>query len=1043
MKLRETELYKGERVYKEELAVLEELESLTKSSWEYHIEDGHILVISSHRLHFYPSRKSQRFPGGISRELVSNTDVKTIPDSIGKLKKLKWLILSNTALTTLPDAVSQLTNLKYLNLSRSKLTTLPDSVGQLTNLRKLYLAGTKLTTLPDSVGQLTNLEELSLAETRLKTLPDSLGQLTQLRVLFLSRTELTTLPDFLGQLTNLTRLYLSEMELTTLPDSLKQLIQLERLDLERTELTMLPNWLGQLVNLERLDLSGVELTALPESLSQLEKLEELKLPKTLEVPPPEVIAQGIKAIQAFLRERARSRRYQAKIVLVGEGGVGKTSLMKTLLERPFDTQEEATLGIEVIPFNKSHPEDPSKTLNYFFWDFAGQDIYFSTHEFYMTLRSIYLLVWNGRGNVQQGNLEYWLELITLRAPQMPIFLIATHLDELADRTPQIDFPYWKERYPMIQDFIALSNKTRDLQRIQSLIVKLIVCSLQLKHMGEFWPDAWLHIEKCVKNWGLSKSFMPANTFEQDCFDYLHQCNESLSAPEEFKTVAKVLHHEGAILYYPEERSLLKDLVVLQPNWVSKQIAEVMRHPAVEDQKGLIQKTLLTEIWDSQEFLTHPNLRDQLFLLMVKFNLCYQYEPDTVLIPLFLENIRVDFPSSWTWRARSSQDSLFFVYEFETALPKGLFPSFIVRTRRFTIRRHWKTGVYLQDAWNQALVEYDPHKYRVTLKVGGLSQLAFLIRLQEVFEDLFHFYQGLTVTRLYQCICEGKRTDYNCDHYFKETTLAIYAKKKKIFLDCQSTANEVPLASYAFSRPYIDKNLQNQFEEILNRIEGELTHIRQQLDELTEDQKQLIQQSQQYFIQLYHKLTPEFPNVFYFVPTDSEDLDHVEGIWERTVEILFICQMPNCWHPIPPLTPPNTSCHLRLPKDIVLRAVPWINRLIRIAKTIVPLGTAVWQFVLSDEHWNNLVKSALLLKETTRLVPQFEKFTRDVETIKDMLDQEEHPVQKYEKEALKLLQSQIPKECFEDVIFPFTTSDGQYIWVCADHREQLQQEHFGL
>ncbi len=54
-----------------------------------------------------------------------------------------------------------------------------------------------------------------------------------------------------------------------------------------------------------LDLSGLELTAVPDSIGQLTSLTILDLgDNPLSSPPPEVTAQGTKAIVAFLRAHA-------------------------------------------------------------------------------------------------------------------------------------------------------------------------------------------------------------------------------------------------------------------------------------------------------------------------------------------------------------------------------------------------------------------------------------------------------------------------------------------------------------------------------------------------------------------------------------------------------------------------------------------------------------------------------------------------------------------------------------------------------------------
>ena len=50
------------------------------------------------------------------------------------------------------------------------------------------------------------------------------------------------------------------------------------------------------------------------------------------------------------------------------------------------------------------------------WDFGGQDIYHATHQFFLTDRSLFLLLWNARQGWEQAKLHYWLDIIKARAP---------------------------------------------------------------------------------------------------------------------------------------------------------------------------------------------------------------------------------------------------------------------------------------------------------------------------------------------------------------------------------------------------------------------------------------------------------------------------------------------------------------------------------------------------------------------------------------------------------------------------------------------------
>lgn len=87
------------------------------------------------------------------------------------------------------------------------------------------------------------------------------------------------------------------------PAELGQLVNLHTLDLCQNQLTGLPTELGQLANLHALNLCRNRLSSLPAELGQLTNLRGLLLDDNpgLQIPPSEVVRQGTRAIQAYLR----------------------------------------------------------------------------------------------------------------------------------------------------------------------------------------------------------------------------------------------------------------------------------------------------------------------------------------------------------------------------------------------------------------------------------------------------------------------------------------------------------------------------------------------------------------------------------------------------------------------------------------------------------------------------------------------------------------------------------------------------------------------
>ena len=112
---------------------------------------------------------------------------------------------------------------------------------------------------------------------------------------------------------------------------------------------ILPPEIGKLPKVQRLLLSDNLLTALPLDIKNLTKLTVLDLENNPNLPiPSEIIAKVFDPTGIFSAYfDARRPLHEAKIILVGQGSVGKTSLVKRIIENNFNEQENKTEGIQI------------------------------------------------------------------------------------------------------------------------------------------------------------------------------------------------------------------------------------------------------------------------------------------------------------------------------------------------------------------------------------------------------------------------------------------------------------------------------------------------------------------------------------------------------------------------------------------------------------------------------------------------------------------------------------------------------------------------
>jgi len=126
-----------------------------------------------------------------------------------------------------------------------------------------------------------------------------------------------------------------------------------------------------------------------------------------------------------------SREFEFKISIIGDGGVGKTSLIKKFTKGTFEKDYIKTIGAQFSRYDKEIKGD---AINLIFWDIAGQDDFNFLHPlFYKESRASIIvcsLEENSLGKDSFLHIKNWHNELKKYCGNIPVVLFANKVDLL-------------------------------------------------------------------------------------------------------------------------------------------------------------------------------------------------------------------------------------------------------------------------------------------------------------------------------------------------------------------------------------------------------------------------------------------------------------------------------------------------------------------------------------------------------------------------------------------------------------------------------------
>ncbi|XP_028513033.1 uncharacterized protein LOC114574493 [Exaiptasia diaphana] len=515
---------------------------------------------------------------------------------------------------------------------------------------------------------------------------------------------------------------------TQLCETLKHLV------LTRCGLTEVPHAVGSLIQLTLLDVSlNHNIHFLPVCLGNLRELRTLLYEDCpIKSPPKNVLRRSAREVVLYLRAFQVDKEIvpynQAKLIVAGQEGVGKSTLIKGMDRNIWAISDvkppEKTDGVEI----KTLQLEGTRFLVY---DLAGDVEYHNTHPLFLSSECLYLVVFDmsqihvGKGarSVDQlCRLELWLQMIASQQTKSYVIIVGTHADheritaeilksvrrqivdlmekyrsahkEYFDRCILCNEKLLPEELQEVNGGVTMDDAAASEsiiphvlgyfevssikkyppaigftnKNLQSLKSAISSSNRQINEAEFGIPKLWrFFYEKMLEN-----KLTPTVKFSEIC----SLARESEVPSDMIESMLRFFHSQGNFVWY-EDIPEMREVVITDPNWLSDKLRTLISYrPSVNAVcDGILHSPSLSEVWPE---MTEEN-RQQLLALFRSVGLCFSISDEKELFPC---NLPIGWPDKRKWHSLpkegESQTSLLFNFTF---LPPTFFPKLIIEVNK--------------------------------------------------------------------------------------------------------------------------------------------------------------------------------------------------------------------------------------------------------------------------------------------------------------------------------------------------------------------------
>ena len=499
--------------------------------------------------------------------------------------------------------------------------------------------------------------------------------------------------------------------------------------------------------LQILSVAGTQIQSIPEQLFKGKVLEAFYAAGTAPHNVPKVYLgtdhndDCLEEVRKWFQQDRSQPNKTVKLMLTGNGNVGKSSLLYALEHGSCPADKASTHGIQLHSFEQND-------VVYACWDFGGQEIYHGTHRLFMTAESVQVVVFDPKSekNAESGSpnpdritgqmvydhpFRYWFETARALSPDSQFVVVQNKKDE--EKQSHNRIRSFTEKNDLHFSHVSAHTGVG----IKGLQNDLSEFAQKLPDYHMMMPPSWLEVvdflRKNIEQENVEIKTISKQALYQDVF-------KQNGVPEEvFPLLFKYLLHNGFL--YSHEK--LGDTIILDQRWALEALYKPLERGSIaylelqKDYKGIIPvRKLFT--WFGEAYQEEEKW---LFLeFMESCGLCFRLNDDAekqslesrYVFPEFLDHHKPDdLVLKWQERAKKVVQ---FRYPLEW-LNYFRIQSFIAAIGRKTKRSNiWRNGIHIETPEGWFMVELSVEEKAISLVVEENAMLAWLEKILDALKE---------------------------------------------------------------------------------------------------------------------------------------------------------------------------------------------------------------------------------------------------------------------------------------------------------------------